>query len=74
MNYVEVIEKINKELESNGVNTIYALIANNIEINIIENIISKNASEYGKLTALEKKDLCRYIKSLKAQSRLIGLF
>lgn len=74
MNYVEVIDKINKELESNGVNTIYALIANNIEINVIENIIEKNASAYGELTSLEKKDLCRYIKGLKAQSKLIGLF
>ena len=74
MDYVEIINKINQELETKGVNTIYTLIANDIDIKVIQTLIEKNASEYNKLSNKEKNDLEKYLKGLILENKLISIF
>ena len=74
MDYVEIINKINQELETKGVNTIYTLIANDIDIKVIQTLIEKNASEYNKLSNKEKSDLEKYLKGLILENKLISIF
>ncbi|MBR1376982.1 MAG: hypothetical protein IJ565_04130 [Bacilli bacterium] len=74
MNYIEVINKINEELTINGVKTIYTLIANDIDIDVIENLIEKNTREYNNLTDNEKEDLIKYLKGLRLEGKLLSIF
>lgn len=74
MNYSKLIEKINAELEANGINTIYALITNNVSIDTIEDLVSNNTKEYHKLTATEKKGFQTYLKTLRSECKLLSIF
>lgn len=71
MQYSEIINKINKELESNGVNSLYTLIANDIEINIIKNLMTKNTNTYNALSKDDQNKLIKYLNGLKQESKLI---
>ena len=73
MNYVEVINDINKQLIDKGINSIYVLIANNIGIDAIESIISKNASLYKRLSLSDKAKFKNYLNGLIIQSQLLGI-
>lgn len=74
MNYVELINKMNEELSENGIKSIYVLIANNIELDVITNLVEKNTKEYNKLTSKQKDDFVKYIKGLSLQKKLLFNF
>ena len=74
MNFVELINKMNDELTANGIKSIYTLIANNIDIEVITNLIEKNTNEYNNLTEKEKKEFIKYIKGLRLESQLLFTF
>ena len=74
MDYRKVIEKINEELTNNGVKSIYALLTNNIDIEVIKNLIIKNTKEYNDLTISEQKKFINYLKELKLETQLIRAF
>ncbi len=71
MNYVEIIDKINVELNASGVKSIYTLIANNIDVTTITTLMEKNTKEYNNLSKLQKDNLIKYIKGLKLQSSVL---
>ncbi len=74
MDYRKVIEKINEELTNNGVKSIYALLTNNIDIEVIKNLMIKNTKEYNDLTISEQKKFINYLKELKLETQLIRAF
>lgn len=74
MDYVALINKINEELNESGIKSVYTLIANNIEIDVITNLIEKNTKEYNKLNANEKALLTKYIKGLSLERKLLFNF
>jgi len=74
MNYIELIEKINNELSTNGVKSLYTLIANNIDIEVITSLMMKKTNEYNNLTNAEQKALIKYLKNLKLESQLLKTF
>ncbi len=71
MNYVEIIDKINVELNASGVKSIYTLIANNIDVATITTLMEKNTKEYNNLSRIQKDGLIKYIKGLKLQSSVL---
>ena len=71
MNYVEIIDKINIELNASGVKSIYTLIANNIDVTTITTLMEKNTKEYNNLSKNQKDSLINYIKGLKLQSSIL---
>ena len=71
MNYVEIIDKINVELNASGVKSIYTLIANNIDLTTITNLMEKNTKEYNNLSKYQQDSLIKYIKGLKLQSSVL---
>ena len=70
MKYVELIDKINDELKSNGIKPIYFLIANDFDILDIQDFM-KNTSTYKTLTDIEKKKFIKYLKTLQLQNKLM---
>jgi hypothetical protein len=71
MNYIEIIDKINEELNASGVKSIYTLIANNIDVTTIATLMEKNTKEYNNLSKNQKDSLINYIKGLKLQSAVL---
>mgnify|MGYP007069881641 CR=1 FL=1 len=71
MNYIEIIDRINAELNASGVKSIYTLIANNIDVTTIANLMEKNTKEYNNLSKIQKDSLIKYIKGLKLQSSVL---
>ncbi len=71
MNYIEIIDKINEELNASGVKSIYTLIANNIDVTTITTLMEKNTKEYNNLSKNQKDSLINYIKGLKLQSAVL---
>ena len=71
MNYIEIIDKINEELNASGVKSIYTLIANNIDVTTIATLMEKNTKEYNNLSKNQKDSLINYIKGLKLQSSVL---
>lgn len=71
MNYIEIIDKINVELNASGVKSIYTLIANNIDVTTITTLMEKNTKEYNNLSKNQKDSLINYIKGLKLQSAVL---
>ena len=71
MNYIEIIDKINVELNASGVKSVYTLIANNIDVTTIATLMEKNTKEYNNLSKNQKDSLINYIKGLKLQSSVL---
>ena len=71
MNYIEIIDKINVELNASGVKSVYTLIANNIDVTTIATLMEKNTKEYNNLSKNQKDSLINYIKGLKLQSAVL---
>lgn len=73
MDYVGMINDINEQLLDKGIKSIYSLIANNIGIDAIENIMSNNTSLYQNLSLNEKNKLKEYLSGLILQKQLLGI-
>lgn len=71
---IEVINKLNNELEKSGIKSIYTLITNDVDVDVIVRLIEKNTSSYNQLGDDTKAELVKYLKGLKLESKLIMAF
>ena len=71
MAYIELINDLNKELASNGIESIYDLLVKNKGYEDILKLLESNTNIYNNLTESEKKSFQKHIKFLHIQKKML---
>jgi deoxyhypusine synthase len=71
MAYMDLIDSINKELASNGIENIYDLLIKNKGYEDVLEIIRNNADTYKSLSESDKQTFQNYIKYLHIQKKML---